>query len=581
MNKIFYKIAGIYLLGIIPMTVIVLLLIYNSISEHYTDNISDHLTKLNYSLQNEILKTLESDNPEKLDRQIKNYGRKLKTRITVIDTKGAVIADSEEDPSTMENHATRTEISQAFSGKKGVSQRYSTTVKKNMLYVALPLKVNNNVVAVTRVSLYTDNIDILISGLMSGIIQTVIIIGILSLLLVLLLSKTLTKPIKDLADASKRVSDGDFDTKVFVKNHNELRELADSFNSMTQKIKNLFEQQKMNREELLGIISSMKESLLVLGPDNRIIMFNNSFQKLIGSEGLKGKLFWEVIKDLKVNKLIEYVRQKKSHKTNEVFIENRHYLCSGSYLVSKDEVVLVLFDISERKKLDEMKKDFVTNVSHELRTPLTAIQGFIETIEEEVPEHVKGYLDVISRNATRLTAIVNDLIKVSELEDNNIQLNIKEFDINSLIPGVSKMFEKRLKEKNLEFSINIAPDLPIIHADLDKIEQLFINLIDNAIKYTNEGKIDVSVKNIDSNKILIEIKDTGIGMSNQVHERIFERFYTVDKSRSRQNCGTGLGLSIVKHIVKLHNGEIKLESELNKGTIFRVILPSTYTMENI
>jgi len=247
---------------------------------------------------------------------------------------------------------------------------------------------------------------------------------------------------------------------------------------------------------------------------------------------------------------------------------------SAAYLPSQNETVLVFHDITGIKNLERIKKDFVVNVSHELRTPLTAIKGYAETIEETDTENLK-YLEIIKRHTDRLINIVEDLLVLSELEEKELISMGDTFHLESVIDQVLKMFEGKLKTKNLKLSLEVQKDLPPVRGDLMKMEQVLINLVDNAIKYTEKGQITISLRMRDGS-IELKVKDTGIGIPAEHLPRIFERFYTVDKSHSRRVGGTGLGLSIVKHIVHLHGGSINVESEPGMGSTFTIRYPTTH-----
>ena len=253
-------------------------------------------------------------------------------------------------------------------------------------------------------------------------------------------------------------------------------------------------------------------------------------------------------------------------------MNSRIYRCSATYLASRDEIIAVLHDITDIRGLEKVKRDFVQNVSHELRTPLTAIKGYVETLEEEIDEQYKPYLQVVKRNTDRLIHIVQDLLLLSRLEEEAVRLEPEDVDLAAVIDNALSIFEGRAREKNIRLIREIEGGIPLIRADGYKLEQMFINLFDNAIKYTDRGEVAVSVRGQDS-LVRIEVRDTGIGILRQDIPRIFERFYVVDKSRSKKTGGTGLGLSIVKHIVLLHNGTIDVESAPGMGTRFIITLP--------
>ncbi|MCX5898555.1 MAG: ATP-binding protein, partial [Proteobacteria bacterium] len=295
-------------------------------------------------------------------------------------------------------------------------------------------------------------------------------------------------------------------------------------------------------------------------------------RKALQSSAVDGKFYWEVIRDPQFSALIDRVARDKTGCVDELIIQGNAFLCSASPLVSQDKIIVMCHDVTELKRLEKIKKDFVVNVSHELRTPLTAIKGFVETIEDDIDDKNRGYLTIIRRNTDRLINIVADLLLLSELEEKGAALSLEACDLKIMLEQMRKIFEPRLKEKGLSLTIRADQALPDVMADAFKLEQVFVNLIDNAIKYTEKGGITVSLLQRNGH-VLIEIQDTGIGIPREHLSRIFERFYVVDASRSKQLGGTGLGLSIVKHIILLHSGTIDGESTPGKGAKFIITLP--------
>lgn len=257
--------------------------------------------------------------------------------------------------------------------------------------------------------------------------------------------------------------------------------------------------------------------------------------------------------------------------TEDINLEDKHYLCSTSYSALTEETVFILYDITEIRKLETIKKDFILNVSHELRTPLTSIKGYLETFEEELTDEQQNYVEVIKRNTDRLIRIVNDLLTLSNLEHDH-SLEIENIAIEDMLQNLNQIFKHRIENKKLKFKTVIQTGKNYFQADRFKIEQVLINLIDNALKYTEEGEIKVVIQE-EKNEFLLKISDTGVGIEEEHLPRLFERFYVVDKSRSRKLGGTGLGLSIVKHIINLHNGEIEVVSVKGEGTTFIISIP--------
>jgi two-component system phosphate regulon sensor histidine kinase PhoR len=571
-RSIFTKVFGGYLFIILALSAFVLLFSFNTIRQHYLDMLTDRLQNISVALRPAALPLLDKEHADALNGLVRKVAQETNTRITVIDTLGVVLADSQEDPRKMENHGARPEVLEAHSGKTGRALRFSSTKNQEMLYVAIPLEKNGRVVGVLRTSLFLTQIEALLSSLKIDILKVAIIIAILSLIGALLLSNSLSRPIKELMAVASRIGSGDFSARVFLKNRDEIGTLASTFNYMAEQVRTSFSQLSGEKEELDAIISSLNEGLVVLDKRGVILHFNESFKKLVGTDIAAGQLFWEVFRSSDFTQLLEQSRKERTGCTGEVEFADKIYACSVTFLPVGEKTVSVFHDITEIKKLERVKKDFVVNVSHELRTPLTAIKGFVETLEEEVTDDGKRYLEIIRRNTDRLINIVSDLLLLSELEEKE-ELQMEKIDLKTVAQNVLHMFDHRLREKGLALSFEAAEGLPEVNGDPFKLEQMFVNLMDNALKYTEKGGITLALQPLDG-KVSVRIRDTGIGIPKQDLPRIFERFYVVDKSRSRRIGGTGLGLSIVKHIVLLHNGTIDVQSSQGVGTTVTVTLPS-------
>ena len=572
-NSFFVKIFAGYLLVVIVILAITFPLTFRAIRHHHIDTSTDNLKNLCLTLKLKISPLLENNQIKKLDTLIKELGKQINTRLTIITPEGAVLADSEKNPALMESHKNRIEIIQAIKSGVGTSLRYSASVKEEMLYVAVPIEKNGNVHGVIRASLFLNEINILLNNLKMNIIMIAVIIVVILLIGAFLFSRSVSRPLRELATASSKVAKGDFNTKVSLKSNNEIKALADSFNYMTEQISTLFTQLSYQKEELNSIISSINEGLCVIDKNGAISISNESFRKTVRNDSVKGKLYWEVIRKTRFDELMKRVRNDQKSIVDEIEFNNQIFLCSATLCSNKEDIVATLYDITTIKNLEKTKKDFVSNVSHELRTPLTAIKGFVETLQDtNSDDKNKHYLNIISRHTDRVIRIVNDLLLLSKLEGAPVNLELEKVNLKNLIENILKIFEQSLKEKKLALKFNASNSLPIINADPFKLEQVFINLIDNAIKYTERGEISISLNSYNET-VTIEIQDTGICIPQEHLSRIFERFYVVDSSRSRKLGGTGLGLSIVKHIVLLHNGKIDVKNIPGVGTNFIVSLP--------
>ncbi|MDD5529219.1 MAG: ATP-binding protein [bacterium] len=571
-KSIIFKIFTGYFFIIFGLTGLIAILSFNTTKHHYIETIAGDLKNLCFSLESQVLPYLEETRYQELDNFVKDLGKKINVRITVVSPQGIVLADSEKDPKLMENHKTRPEIKEVLEGKFGKSIRLSTTVREKMIYIALPIEKDGKLIGILRTSLFLKDINNLIYHLKIKILPIIIIIFLFSLLIAFLVSQNITNNIRELSAAARVIAQGNFDIKVPLKSSDELRELANSFNYMSSQIKTLFSELSHQKEALSGIISTIQEGLLVLDKNDKIVLSNNSFNRIIDNASKEETIYLNFLRTPAFNELIKDVRKTKSNFTKEIEINDKVFLSSATFVSSKEEIIVIFHDITQIKALEKIKKDFVVNVSHELRTPLTAIKGFAETLDEEIDKKNKPYLEIIRNHTDRLINIVNDLLALSELQEKGFNLKLEDVDLKNLVENTLKIFEEKLKNKEINVKLDVKEPFPNIKADSFKLEQMLINLIDNAIKYTDKGEIKISLKAIDK-MIKIEIEDTGIGIPGKDLSRIFERFYVVDKSRSRKSGGTGLGLSIVKHIILAHNGQIDVESKVGSGTKFSIVLP--------
>ncbi len=571
-QSIFFKIFSGFCLTVVLLFLLIFSLSYQTIRRHYVDTLSLHLERLGRVLSVDLLPIVEKGDFQRLDSLVKRFGKEIGTRITIIAPDGRVLADSEREPCQMENHKNRPEIRQAIEKGIGRSLRFSTTMGEKMLYVAVPVMSGQRTLGILRVSLFIRDIDELLSELKIKILGIVLFMTLLSLLVTYFLTRNLSYPLRKLAISSKRLSVGDFSARVDLDRDDEIGQLARTFNEMAERLEDLFEDLKLKQEEVNSIISSLEEALLVIDKEGKITLFNESFRKLSQIDP-QGRFWWEVLRAPHIGRLIEEAKKKGRLSSQEIEWGGRVFLCSFVLLPSNEGMIIVLHDITEFKRLEKIKRDFVVNVSHELRTPLTAIKGYVETMREEVCGQTSEYLEVIQRHTDRLINIVNDLLSLSELEEKGLN-QIEEVDLKDIVNGVLKMFRQRAKEKGLRLEV-LCDGKAIVRGDRFKLEQVFVNLIDNAIKYTEEGKIVISLSRLDR-EVVVKVKDTGVGIPREHLDRIFERFYVVDKARSRRIGGTGLGLSIVKHIVLLHGGEIKVDSSIGKGTEFTITLPANF-----
>ncbi len=572
-KTIFLKTFVANLLVLSVFTILITLFTINTVKQWHINSLVKELKK-NSILIEPIIKNYLNNKPEDLTEYITKLDKKIHTRITIIKNDGEVISDSQSEPEKMENHGERPEVLQAFKNKYAYNIRFSTTKMSKMLYFAIPLKTDDSIFGVLRTSVYIKDINNILAKLNKKIFLLIFFLFIVSIAITYFISKKISIPIIKISEASKNIEQGDFDVKIFVKDTGEIGDLANSFNSMVLYQKKLFKTLKRNQQELETVLSSINEGLAVVDIDGNIVLSNDNFFKNIDYLGqdTDGKRIWEIYRDPKLNSMIKDVFKNEKNSTEIIKIDDLFFKTSFNLIKEAKRIVITFHNITEAKRVEQIKKDFVLNASHELKTPLTSIKGFIETLEAEIPDKNKNYLNIIKRNSERLTHIVNDLLIINQLEDSD-RFKTEIINLNRVINETIIIHQKEAEKKNIEFIIK-EPSVNIkFRGDKYKIEDLIINLVNNAVKYTDKGKITISYGYEDKNNVFFKIKDTGIGIEKKNLQRVFERFYVTNKSRSRETGGTGLGLSIVKHIVNIHNGSINLESEPGSGSTFTIILP--------
>lgn len=509
---------------------------------------------------------------------------KNKTRITIIDSDGKVLGESETDYSSMENHQNRKEVKDALGGSIGEDTRYSETLHIDFLYVSVPVKNAPIVVRASVPLVQLQNIDQImwyysIVGILIGLFITS--------LLALRFSGSITMPIKELTRVSKEISTGNYAKRSNINSHDEIGELANAFNDMASELERTVADLTEKNVRVDTIINSMSSGIVAVDHNYMIILANSIACELFGVKngpGIVGLNVIELIRNTQINAQLKETIDKNIFLAKDIFAGLPHEKIlrvhtspiKSKHSSSKNSGgIIYIQNITSIKKLEQIRTDFVSNVTHELKTPLTSIRGFIETLragalkDQNVAEK---FLEIIDIEAERLSMLINDILQLSEIEGKQKDTNITDSNLKMLIEETMAILQGMADKKNVYLTFEVDEKLNI-HANRDRIKQMLINLIENGIKYNTEGG-NVNIKAFRSEgKLTISITDTGIGIAAEHLSRIFERFYRVDKGRSRNMGGTGLGLSIVKHIVNLYSGDIKVNSELGKGTEFSVRLP--------
>lgn len=571
--SLYLKFFLLFLLLIGSFSSLTMFFAFQMIRDYHVRSLTEHLKKTGIALGRQMTLPENPASEKELDRRAKTLGKELGLRITVMEKSGRVVADSLKDPKSMENHRYRQEMQSALEGLPGVSMRYSHTLKGNMLYTALPLRKEGRITGAIRLSIFLKDIRTALHGLERKILGLALAILLFSLWAAFFFTRRMIRPLRQLMIAAESVAGGDFSVRIHPAGENEFKDLAGSFNNMTDRIARLFREVSHEKEEMESILASIQEGVLALDNGDSVILANPELKKSLGLAEPEGRPFWAVFRLPELYGLIEACRKGRGSASAEVQAGTRLFFCRAVHLPLKNEVVVVFHDVTEDRKLERLKRDFIENASHELRTPLTSVRGFVETLRENrASADLDRTLEIIQRNTDRLIRIVEDLLSLSRLEAREPELNREQVDLPGLIENILPLFEDKIKRKGLKFSLEAERGLARFTADPFMMEQMFINLIDNSVKYTEKGEIRISLS-ARGRSLRIEAADTGIGIPAAHLSRIFERFYVVDKSRSRSSGGTGLGLSIVKHIVLLHNGIIDVQSREGEGTRFIITFP--------
>ena len=529
-----------------------------------------------------------------LDTICRQLARDLGSRITVIAMDGRVLGDSSEPSAQMENHAGRPEVIEAKRGASGTAIRYSTTVGYDLLYRAF-YQAGASQQRIVRVAMPLTEIEIVLAAFRRSLLIGLSAAAVIGLLLAWLFSRYLSRRLRRLAHFSGQIASGRFPENSLPRDgRDEIALLERHLNEMGLKIRADIEHITGEREKTDSILRCMIEGVLVLDPKAHVMVINDQaramFQAPAGRE-LHGVSVLELSRHPAIRKVVQEVLTLNftSHSySNEIEIDDaRWFRINAVPLRSPLGIalgsIIVFHDITDIKKLEAIRSDFVANVSHELRTPLTAIRGYVETLLHAPPgaaEERRQFLEIIERHAERLSRLTEDLLVLSDLEAGNIHLALKPLEVAALMQRVLEVFWSQAAKKNLKLRHQVDAGLPAVLGDADRLQQLLINLVDNALKYTPAGGTIALTAGVVENgasegpRVEIVVADTGAGIPEKDLPRLTERFYRVDKARSRDLGGTGLGLAIVKHIIQAHGGELKIESALGQGTKVRVRLPA-------
>ncbi len=575
-RRIFGRFFFLYTLIILVAGLFSELSITAAVRTNYLNNLRNNL----FSQATLISDIVQFDSPASLDIHCRQFKEQTGYRVTVISLDGRVLGDSDKDSSTMENHSGRPEIREALAKGSGMSMRHSDTLHDELLYVAIRVKRDGKPLGFVRLSMQLRAVDAAVNSLRVKIFAAVIAILLATGLFSMGQMERIRRLTRQIGTFSRSLAGGDVGNKLYLERAGEFDEIAESLNAMSMELQNTIAASEEERKRLTVILRSIPDILLILDSQGIIQLSSAASRSYFGDATLQGKQVFEVIRNPLFLSLMDEARRNLTSGVGELrldYPEERHFSARVSPLsYTESELsgfVVILHDITQLKKLEQTRKDFVANISHEIKTPITAIKGFSDTLLEGAlsdTEYAERFLTIIKSNSERINSLVDDLMTISKIELGVVKIEKSPVNVSEVVEHVLTLLRAKAAEKNLLLKKDL-PDLELnVAADKDKLIQVLTNLVDNAIKFTEKGRVTIRASN-ENNKTYILVEDTGIGILEKHLPRLGERFYRVDTARSRKMGGTGLGLAIVKHIVKAHGWDMQIESIPENGTKVKIL----------
>lgn len=489
-------------------------------------------------------------------------------RITIIDTSGVVIFDSKENPELMDNHRWRPEVAEALRGKIGFSQRESQTLKRRMFYCATPVYKGDTIIGVFRVSEPEERLLEAYNKIRANYILLILAFSMAIFIILTILDLTYRKDIFQFLQAFKKLSENDFSIRILWKKDDLLKELAEHFNSTTEKLMQSYKALKEVEQKLKTILETIPIPIALIDSELNLVYSNTSFREYFTGE--KEQIDFSAFSSLE---LFRYARKIFKEDSSEVKYETqwrgRYFQVFLKKLGKSPQIILIAIDITDTTEKEKLKKELITYVSHDLKTPLTIIKGYAETIlEESKDKNISFYAETILKAVDELSHLITKLNTLSKLE-NVEELEINEINLEEFIEALITPFKHLAAKKQLGFSYSVVKDTETVKTDPEKLKMIIVNLLDNAVKFTEIGRVEFKLEKV-GEELKITVSDTGPGIPENLIPKIFERFFTIDKSRG---AGYGLGLAIVKHAVQALNGTIEVRSQVGLGTTFSVTIP--------
>ncbi len=585
-KSLLWKLYPSFVVVIVLSIVTVGIYVSTALKKFYLHKTAESLEVSARLVEREVAAKIGRESGASLDHLCKTLGKAAAIRITLVLPSGEVVGDSDEDPRLMENHAGRPEVKEALSGQTGISTRYSVTLEKEMMYVAMPVKREGVIVGAIRVSIPVMAIDTALRAIYGKIALFVIFMIIVTAALSFYIARRISQPLGELKRGAQRLAEGDFTHRLFAPGFQELSDLAEALNKMVQQLSEKIRLITEQRNELETILSAMREGMLACDADERIITLNQAAGSLLRLDlsAAKGHTVQEAIRNADLQRFINRILSEQREAEVEIVLhgpEKKFLQISGTVLRDSEGkkigALIVLNDITRLRHLENIRREFVANVSHELKTPITSIKGYVETLQEGAIDdkgNARKFLKIIFKQADLLHALIDDLLSLSKIEQEaeRGEVQLVEEQVRRIIEAAIATYETRARERHIQVALH-GEDEIVVKANARLLEQAVGNLLDNAIKYSEPGgSIEIDVTQ-GKGEVTIAVSDHGCGIAPEHLPRLFERFYRVDKGRSRELGGTGLGLAIVKYVIQAHGGDVTVESTPGKGSAFTIHLP--------
>jgi two-component system phosphate regulon sensor histidine kinase PhoR len=568
-NRIFLK----ALLAFVAVIGVAMLTMYLSIRGNWEKSMRGDVERLLIQNAQGFSLRLQNDRQHSLAEMAAEEARITETRATIIARDGTVLADSEADPKTMENHAGRPEVAAALAGQNGSATRLSKTVGEEFLYVAVP---SGDKVA--RLAYPLATIRSHISDIHTTLLRATALALLFALVLAVAVAQTISSRLRRIVNFAEHVAAGDLSARIAERGSDEIAQVAMALDRTARRLEEHFAQLRESRSELEALLNSMNDGVIAVSPEMTVMWANEAITGIVHRPVRKGAPVTELVRHPDfLSTLQAALKSKQRESTIAPSLAGR-----GSFSITAEPlpdggVVSVLHDISEIERVEKTRRDFIANVSHELRTPLTSIRGYAETLleSEQISNgNARDFLQVIRRNAERMSRLTEDLLVLARVESGEEKLDLRPHSARLLVAEAFSSMQENARTEGVELSIADVPDVDVV-ADVYGVHQIFANLVSNALRYAQSGKKIVLGAQDKGQPGTVEfyVQDFGPGIASEHLPRIFERFYRVDKARSRETGGTGLGLAIVKHIVLNHGGAVRVESHVGRGSTFFFALP--------